>query len=58
MAATNPEQEALAMTDPQFPAAPLPTQKTVNRRTNVFFQLWRFAALNLRMMSMVLKGKH
>lgn len=46
------------MTDPQFPTAPLPTDKTMRQRTNVFFQLFRFAALNLRMMSMVLKGKH
>ncbi|HMO10419.1 MAG TPA: hypothetical protein PKB06_02685 [Actinotalea sp.] len=37
-------------------SAPLPTAKTLARRQNVFFQLIRFAALNIKMIMVVLKG--
>ncbi len=36
--------------------APLPTQKTVRRRTNLALQAWRFAAINVRMIRMIRKG--
>jgi hypothetical protein len=39
-------------------SAPLPTEKTLRRRKNLFLQAWRFAALNLRMLTMITKGSH
>ena len=39
-------------------SAPLPTGKTLRRRKNLIFQMWRFAALNLRMLTMITKGSH
>ncbi len=36
--------------------APMPTQKTLHRRQCVPFQLTRFAALNLRILRMAMKG--
>ena len=36
--------------------APLPTQKTVNSRTNLAIQAWRFTAINIRMIKMIRKG--
>ena len=36
--------------------APLPTEKTVKSRTNLPVQLWRFAAINIRMVKMIRKG--
>jgi hypothetical protein len=38
--------------------APLPTAATLRRRQNLFFQAWRFAALNLRFLTMITKGDH
>lgn len=38
--------------------APLPTAQTLRRRRNVVFQAWRFVALNVRFVSMILKGDH
>lgn len=38
--------------------APLPTESTVRRRTNLPIQLGRFAVLNLRILKMALKGHH
>ncbi len=37
-------------------SSPLPTEKTLSRRNNVFFQLFRFAAINIKMMMVVIKG--
>lgn len=37
-------------------SAPLPTDKTLRRRLNIPFQLWRFAVINLRMLRMIRKG--
>ena len=39
-------------------SAPLPTEQTLHRRKGLIFQVWRFAALNLRMLTMITKGNH
>jgi hypothetical protein len=39
-------------------AAPLPTGQTLRHRKNVLIQLWRFAAINVRMLTMITKGSH
>jgi hypothetical protein len=38
--------------------APLPTAQTLRRRQNPAFQTWRFLALNVRFVTMILKGDH
>ena len=38
--------------------APLPTEKTLRQRKNVFLQFIRFAAINLKMIKMIRKGHH
>jgi len=38
-------------------AAPLPTRATLNHRKNLFYQLIRFAAINIRMIK-VISGSH
>jgi hypothetical protein len=38
--------------------APLPTPKTLRQRKNIPIQLWRFIALNIRMVKMIMKGTH
>ncbi len=38
--------------------APLPTDRTLRMRRNLPYQATRFAAFNLRIMRMVLKGDH
>jgi hypothetical protein len=38
--------------------APMPTEKTLKFRKNVFIQLWRFAAINIKMVKMIRKGHH
>jgi hypothetical protein len=38
--------------------APKPTAETVANRKNLLFQGWRFVALNIRMLKMILKGHH
>ena len=37
-------------------SAPLPTARTLRLRSNIPFQLWRFAVINLRMLRMIRKG--
>ena len=37
-------------------AAPLPTEATLKRRVNLPFQLFRFLAINLKMMRVILRG--
>jgi hypothetical protein len=37
-------------------ASPLPTSRTLRLRRNVPFQLLRFAAINLRMAGVILRG--
>jgi hypothetical protein len=44
--------------DESIARAPLPTPKTVRSRTNLAVQLWRFAAINRRMLQMIRKGHH
>lgn len=44
--------------DASIAHAPLPTPKTVRARTSLPVQLWRFAAINVRMLRMVFKGHH
>ncbi len=41
-----------------FPDAHLPDPKEIKRRSNVVVQGWRFAILNLKMITMVTKGHH
>jgi hypothetical protein len=38
--------------------APLPTSKTLKFRKNILIQIWRFAALNVKMIKMIRKGHH
>ncbi len=38
--------------------APLPTARTLRRRSSLVLQLWRFVALNRRFVTMILKGDH
>ena len=39
-------------------ASPMPTKKTLKRRQNVFFQLIRFAAINIRMLKVIRRSHH
>jgi hypothetical protein len=39
-------------------SSPLPTGETLRRRKSLVFQVWRFAVLNLRMLTMITKGSH
>lgn len=41
-----------------FPNAPLPTERQVRARSNLFIQAARFAVLNVKMIVMVTKGHH
>ena len=38
--------------------APLPTPETLRARKNLLIQTWRFVAINIRMVKMILKGHH
>jgi hypothetical protein len=38
--------------------APLPTAKTLRFRKNLIIQLWRFVAINIKMLNMIRKGHH
>lgn len=38
--------------------APLPTQKTLRFRKNLLIQIWRFTAINFKMLNMIRKGHH
>jgi hypothetical protein len=42
--------------DASIARAPLPTEETIRSRTNLAVQAWRFAAINVRMVKMILKG--
>lgn len=42
--------------DESIASAPLPTQKTLNGRTNLFFQFVRFIAINLKMIRVIARG--
>ena len=41
-----------------FPDAQQPTARQVSARTNLVIQAWRFAMLNIKMLTMVRKGHH
>lgn len=51
-------QEPAASGEPvlDLSKAPLPTTRTLRTRRNVWLQLWRFIAFDLRIMRMVVKG--
>lgn len=55
MAAPHPSTPSLDA-DTAIASAPLPTAKTLRRRSSLPLQLLRFAVLNLRMLRMVAKG--
>jgi hypothetical protein len=42
--------------DERIAAAPLPTDKTLRRRSSLPVQAWRFARINVRMVQMIRKG--
>ena len=42
--------------DGRIAAAPLPTTRTLRRRSSIPLQLWRFGRINLRMLRMVRKA--
>ena len=39
-----------------FDGSPMPTKRTLRGRNNLFFQLIRFAAINLKMLRVIGKG--
>ncbi len=43
-------------TDRRIAAAPLPTERTLRRRSSLPVQAWRFARINLRMVRMIRRG--
>lgn len=43
---------------PDLRSAPLPTERTLRMRRNLPYQAYRFAAFNLRIVRMVVKGHH
>jgi hypothetical protein len=44
--------------DDAIAGAPLPTEKTLKARRNLLVQIWRFIAINFRMVKMIFKGNH
>jgi len=52
MNAIDPAAQALVA------AAPLPTRKLLKRRRNLFFQLIRLAAINLKMLRVISASHH
>ena len=44
--------------DDRIAAAPLPTERTLRRRTSMPVQLLRFALINLRMLRIIRKDHH
>jgi hypothetical protein len=43
-------------TGDRIAAAPLPTTRTLRRRSSIPLQIWRFGQINLRMLRMVRKA--
>lgn len=57
MSATDQAPDSpFALADARMAIAPLPTARTLRRRSSLPLQLWRFALLNLKILRMVLKG--
>ena len=50
--------DATTATGESIASAPLPTPATLKRRQNVFYQLIRFAAINLKMLRVIARGHH
>lgn len=50
--------DPFAAADERIAVAPLPTPRTLRRRSSLPVQIWRFALINLRIVRMVLKGHH
>jgi hypothetical protein len=53
-----PRVPAVGLTDPSAYEAPMPTARTMRLRTNLPVQAYRFAALSLKMMRMILRSHH
>jgi hypothetical protein len=51
-----PRGPAAGLTEPSAYEAPLPTERTVRRRTNLPLQAYRFAAVSLKMTRMILRS--
>jgi len=49
-------QTTMLEQDPSIRNAPLPTEKTLRQRRNLFIQLIRFVSLNSRMAYIALRG--
>jgi hypothetical protein len=56
MTTTDSLGSPFALADERMAAAPLPTARTLRRRSSLPLQLWRFALINLKILRMVLKG--
>lgn len=54
----DPADDQYAPAAARIDLAPLPTPATLRRRRSLPLQLTRFAAINLKIMRMVLKGHH
>jgi len=54
--AMSPGGTLMDTTDDRIAAAPLPTRRTLRRRSSIPLQLWRFGQINLRMLRMVRKA--
>jgi hypothetical protein len=56
MTDVKPGEALMNTTDDRISAAPLPTARTLRRRSSIPLQLWRFGQINLRMLRMVRKA--
>ena len=45
----------MSAADDRIAVAPLPTARTLRRRSNLIVQTWRFARINLRMLHIIRK---
>lgn len=50
--------DATTATGESIASAPLPTPSTLRMRQNVFYQLFRFVAINLKMIRVIARGHH
>lgn len=55
-AESQPAPAPAGLTDPAAYTAPMPTERTVHQRTNVPLQAWRFGAVSIRMLRMILRS--
>jgi hypothetical protein len=54
--ADRPRPSVAGLIDPSAYEAPMPTEQTVNRRTNLPLQAYRFAAITLKMTRMIFRS--